>query len=61
MIFDLSLWPEVDLRQVRSTFPEVPLAAYPELAAYDRESIHAGLAGQGGLFFASDMAKLLSL
>jgi SAM-dependent methyltransferase len=61
MTFDLSRWPEVDLTQVRAAFPEVPLSAYPELAAYDRAAIHAGLAGQGGLFFASDMAKLLSL
>ena len=61
MVFDLSCWPEADLTQVRTAFPEVPLAAYPELAAYDRAAINAGLAGQGGLFFAWDMAKLLSL
>lgn len=59
--FDLSNWPDVDLSQVASVFGEVPLSAYPELAGYDRAAVHAGLAGQGGLFFASDMAKLLSL
>ena len=58
---DLSTWPEVDLRQVRSSFREVPLEAYPELAGYDRAGIHEELAGQGGLFLACDMAKMLKL
>jgi len=61
MKFDLSAWPEVDLRRVRSAFREVPLTAYPELAGYSRAEIHEGLAGQGGLFLASDMARLLTL
>ena len=61
MKYDLSAWPEVDLRRVRSSFREVPLAAYPELASYGRAGIHEELAGQGGLFLACDMAKLLRL
>jgi|CZKI01.1.fsa_nt_gi SAM-dependent methyltransferase len=61
MKFDLSAWPEVGLRQVRSAFRAVPLKAYPELAGYSRAEIHEGLAGQGGLFLASDMARLLTL
>jgi SAM-dependent methyltransferase len=61
MSFDLSSWPEVDLKKVRSAFPDVPLAAYPELADYGRAGIHEGLQGQGGLFLAHDMAKLLKL
>jgi SAM-dependent methyltransferase len=58
---DLSTWPEIDMRQVRSSFREIPLAAYPELAGYSRAGIHEELAGQGGLFLACDMAKLLKL
>ena len=61
MKYDLSTWPEVDMRRVRSSFREIPLAAYPELAGYDRAGIHEELAGQGGLFLACDMAKLLEL
>ena len=61
MKYDLSTWPEVDMRQVRSSFREVPLEVYPELAGYDRAGIHEELAGQGGLFLACDMAKLLKL
>ncbi|HXQ81922.1 MAG TPA: class I SAM-dependent methyltransferase [Opitutaceae bacterium] len=61
MKFDLSDWPQVDLRRVRSAFREIPLNAYPELSGYSRADIHEGLAGQGGLFLASDMAKLLAL
>jgi len=61
MKYDLSTWPEVDLRQVRASFREIPLAAYPELAGYGRAGIHEELAGQGGLFLACDMAKLLEL
>lgn len=61
MSFDLSHWPEVDMAQVRAAFPEIPLTSYPELSGYDRAAIHEGLAGQGGLFFASDMAKRLRL
>jgi SAM-dependent methyltransferase len=59
MKYDLSNWPNIDLPKVRAAFREVPLAAYPELADYGRAGIHAELAGQGGLFLASDMAKLL--
>ena len=61
MIYDLSHWPEVDMAQVRAAFPEIPLSAYPSLAGYNRASIHEGLAGQGGLFLASDMARFLRL
>jgi len=61
MKYDLSNWPEVNLDQIRLSFREVPLAAYPELKGYSRSNIHEGLAGQGGLFLASDMAKLLGL
>ena len=61
MNYDLSGWPEIDVTRVRASFAEVPLAAYPELADYTRAGIHEGLLGQGGLFFASDMAKRLTL
>jgi SAM-dependent methyltransferase len=61
MKYDLSNWPAVDLNKVQIAFRQVPLEAYPELAQYDRTAIHEALAGQGGLFLASDMAKLLSL
>jgi len=61
MKLDLTNWPRVDLRRVRSSFREVQLEEYPELAGYGRAGIHEGLAGQGGLFLASDMAKLLKL
>ncbi len=61
MNFDLSTWPEVNLQQVRASFKEVPLSAYPELSAYNRDGIHELQMGQGGLFLASDMAKLLKL
>jgi hypothetical protein len=54
MKYDLSTWPEVDLRQVHASFQEIPLAAYPALAGYDRAAIHEELAGQGGLFLACD-------
>jgi SAM-dependent methyltransferase len=59
--FDVSNWPEIDLREVRSAFREIPMSAYPGLAAHGRDGVHRGLAGQGGLFLASDMAKLLTL
>lgn len=59
--YDLTNWPDVDLDRVRTTFREVPLVAYPELARYGRPGIHEALAGQGGLFLASDMAKRLAL
>jgi cyclopropane fatty-acyl-phospholipid synthase-like methyltransferase len=61
MKVDLSIWPRVDRAQVRLALRAVPLDAYPELAGYSRVEIYAGLAGQGGLFLASDMAKRLSL
>jgi SAM-dependent methyltransferase len=61
MKYDLSNWPEIDLRQVCASFRETPLAAYPDLAGYDRAGIHEELAGQGGLFLACDMVKLLTL
>jgi len=40
---------------------EIPLASYPELAGYTRTDVHECLQGQGGLFLASDMAKMLHL
>jgi len=61
MEYDLSNWPEIDLQKVRASFSEVPLGAYPELAGYSRADIHEGLQGQGGLFLASDMARMLNL
>ena len=39
----------------------MPLALYPELGGYSRADVHEGLQGQGGLFLASDMAKMLRL
>lgn len=39
----------------------IPLADFPELAGYTRAEVHDGLQGQGGLFLASDMAKMLKL
>ncbi len=61
MKYDLTQWPMVDLAVVQSSFRQVPLEAYPELEIYSRADIHEGLAGQGGLFLASDMASMLSL
>lgn len=61
MKFDLSAWPEIEMSEVRRAFQEIPLNAYPELGGYSRSDVHSGLAGQGGLFLASDMAKKLSL
>jgi SAM-dependent methyltransferase len=61
MKFDLAGWPSIDRSKISTSFREVPLEAYPELASLERASIHDGLAGQGGLFLASDMTKLLSL
>jgi len=60
MKFDLSNWPSIDRTKI-SSFREVPLEAYPELVNLARAGVHEALAGQGGLFLASDMAKLLSL
>jgi len=59
--YDLTNWPSIDIAKVRAAFPEVPLEAYPELAKYGRAGVHEGLAGQGGLFLAADMARLLKL
>jgi SAM-dependent methyltransferase len=61
MKFDLTSWPDVDLALVRSTFQDIPMSAYPALAGYGRAGIHEGLQGQGGLFLAHDMARLLKL
>lgn len=61
MKFDLSTWPETDIQKVRSAFREIPLERYPDLSVYGREGIHQGLHGQGGLFLARDMARLLGL
>lgn len=59
--YDLTNWPKIDLLKVKTAFREVPLGSYPGLAGYTRDQIHAGLAGQGGLFLASDMAERLNL
>jgi len=61
MKFDLAGWPSIDRSKVSTSFRAVPLDAYPELVSFGRAGIHEGLAGQGGLFLASDMAKLLPL
>jgi SAM-dependent methyltransferase len=61
MRFDLLSWLNVDLTLVRSTFEEIPMAAYPALAGYGRAGVHEGLQGQGGLFLAHDMAGMLKL
>jgi SAM-dependent methyltransferase len=61
MAFDLSTWPVVQMDEVRRSFQQIPTSAYPELGKYTRSDIHSGLAGQGGLYLASDMAKKLAL
>lgn len=61
MKYDLANWPEVDLDAVFAAFREVSLAGYPELDGKSRAEIHEGLQGQGGLFLASSMARLLDL
>jgi SAM-dependent methyltransferase len=61
MKFDLASWPSIDRSQISAAFREVPLEAYPDLAKFGRAGIHEALAGQGGLFLAWDMAKLLTL
>ncbi len=58
---DLSRRLEEQLAGLRRPLREVPLAAYPELVGYTRADLHDGLQGQGGLFLASDMAKMLRL
>jgi SAM-dependent methyltransferase len=49
------------LAELRRPLREVPLAAFPELTGYTRADVHDGLQGQGGLFLASDMVKMLRL
>ncbi len=61
MSYDLTHWPQIDLAKVRAAFREVSLEDYPSLRHLSRAQIHERLAGQGGLFFAHDMARLLSL
>ena len=61
MSYDLTHWPQTDLAKVRAAFREIPLEAYPALGNLSRAEIHERLAGQGGLFFAHDLARLLKL
>jgi SAM-dependent methyltransferase len=61
MKFDLTSWPSIDRSKVSASFRQVPIETYPDLAPLGRAGVHEALAGQGGLFLASDMAKLLSL
>lgn len=49
------------LSGLRRPLREIPLAAFPELSGYTRADVHDGLQGQGGLFLASDMARMLNL
>lgn len=54
-------WNETNQSQLAAQLAEVPLTDYPELAGYTRAEIHAGLAGQGGLFLATQMVRRLNL
>jgi SAM-dependent methyltransferase len=58
---DLTNWPAIDVANACRSLRQIPLAAYPELAKYGRAEIHESLQGQGGLFLAADMARMLSL
>jgi len=49
------------LAELRRPLREIPLADYPEFTGYTRADVYDGLQGQGGLFLASDMAKMLTL
>lgn len=61
MKIDLSTWPVIKRPEALAALQTVPLAEYPDLAGYDRAAVHDGLAGQGGLFLAADMARLMKL
>lgn len=54
-------YPDIEVDELLPLFPAIPLADYPDLAGYTREQVHEGAMGPGGLFLASDMARLLDL
>jgi SAM-dependent methyltransferase len=58
---DITSWPAIDVAKVCGALRQISMADYPDLAQYGREGVHDSLQGQGGLFLASDMARMLSL
>jgi SAM-dependent methyltransferase len=57
----VSAWPDIDGKDVLSLLKPVDRSRYPELERYSREEIYRDIHGQGGLFFACDLARELEL
>ena len=54
-------YPDIELKELFSFFPRIPMSDYPELREYSWEDCHAGKMAPCGLFLASDMAKKMHL
>ncbi len=54
-------YPNIEVNDALPLFPAIPPEDYPDLAGYTPEQVHEGAMGPGGLFLASDMARLLDL
>jgi SAM-dependent methyltransferase len=54
-------WPDIKSEELYPLFPAIPVSDYPELQGYSRKDVYDGAMAPGGLFLASDMAKLMPL
>ncbi len=52
-------YPDIGLKELSAHFPRMPMSDYPELSEYPWEDCHKGVLGAGGLFLASDMARIM--
>ena len=57
----INAYPNVSENVLFELFPRLPMSEYPSLSGYSWEDVHEGLAGQGGLFLAHDLAMALDL
>ena len=54
-------FPDIELNELLSFFPEIPMSDYPGLSGYTRDDVYAGAMAPGGLFLAFDMAEKMNL
>jgi len=54
-------YPDIELEELSPHFPRMPMSDYPELSEYSWEDCHKGVLGGGGLFLASDMARIIEV
>ena len=53
----IAKYPDIEVEDLFSYFPRIPLPDYPMLQEYSWQECHEGFMGAGGLFLVSEMAE----